>query len=83
MSNIHPVIAEPTNLTRSATRARQVPPPLRLSLTIVEAANSIGISRRQIYVELEARRLSSVRVGSRRLILVQELARWLGARPPA
>ncbi len=42
-------------------------PPPRLSLTVVEAANAIGISRRQIYVELQSRRLGSIKVGKRRL----------------
>ena len=54
----------------------------RLSLTIVEAAGAVGISRRQIYVELQSRRLASIKVGKRRLIPTEELKRWLRTRPP-
>lgn len=63
----------------AAVRVHSVMP--RLSLTIVEAAGAVGISRRQIYVELQSRRLASIRVGKRRLIPTEELKRWLGTRP--
>lgn len=43
----------------AAVRVHSVLP--RLSLTIVEAAGAVGISRRQIYIELQSRRLQASR----------------------
>ena len=65
--------------TEQGTRASSPPP--RLSLTIIEAAGAIGISRRQIYVEMQSKRLGSIKVGKRRLIPADELRRWFRARP--
>jgi excisionase family DNA binding protein len=57
--------------------------PSRLALSVQEAAELVGISRRQIYEEMSRGRLRSIKVGRRRLVPHEDLKHWLRARPPA
>lgn len=53
----------------------------RLALSVSEAAEEVRISRRQIYEELQAGRLRTVKVGRRRLVRREDLKLWLDSRP--
>jgi excisionase family DNA binding protein len=48
-----------------------------LALSIAQAADSTDVSRSQLYEEMRAGRLKYVKVGARRLILVEDLRDWL------
>lgn len=50
----------------------------RLTFTVSEAAEAIGISRSKLYTLLAQRQLRSVRVGRRTLIPVQAVLEFLG-----
>ena len=52
----------------------------RLAYSVPEVAKLVGLSRRQIYVEFEQGRLSSIKVGRRRLVRRSDLDRWLTAQ---
>lgn len=49
----------------------------RLTYSVAEAAQAVGISRRTIYELLRSRQLASIKIGSRRLIRSEELVRFL------
>lgn len=57
--------------------------PVRLALSVDEAADAVGISRVYLYAELKAGRLASKKIGKRRLIPVAALQAWLDAVPAA
>jgi excisionase family DNA binding protein len=50
-----------------------------LALSIRQACAVAGVSRSTLYEEIAAGRLKSVRIGARRLILVEDLRDWLRA----
>lgn len=52
-----------------------------LAYSVEEAAAAAGLSRSQLYIELDAGRLRGRKVGRRRLILADDLAEWLAALP--
>jgi len=49
----------------------------RLALTVEEAAQRLGMTRKALYGHLAAGRIPSIKLGRRRLIPVQSLERWL------
>lgn len=54
-----------------------------IGLSTDAAAQSVGVSRRFLFLEMAAGRLASKRVGRRRLIPVSSLQAWLVAMPDA
>ena len=50
-----------------------------LALSIRQACAVAGVSRSTLYEEIAAGRLKSIRIGARRLILVEDLRDWLRA----
>ena len=65
---------KPTDMTRPPDNRGQLPP--RLSLTVDEAARSLGISRDHFERHVMPN-LRVVRSGRRRLVPIGELDRWL------
>jgi excisionase family DNA binding protein len=57
--------------------APEAPAVPRLALTVPEAAAAVGVSPRLVWGALSAGELRGVRVGRRRLILVEQLRAWL------
>ena len=55
--------------------------PLRLALTIPEAAKAAGIGRSSLYEEIAKGRLQARKMGRRTIILIDELNRWLSTLP--
>ena len=53
----------------------------RLTYTVSEAAEAIGISRSKLYTLLAQGQLRSVRIGRRTLIPVQVVLEFLGVEP--
>jgi excisionase family DNA binding protein len=51
--------------------------PPRLALTIAEAAQSTGLSRSRLYLEVGAGRLRIKKSGRRTLVMMSELQRFL------
>lgn len=51
----------------------------KLALSVVEAAQAVGICRSRIYQEIEQKKLESIKVGGRRLVRVTALQKWLAA----
>jgi excisionase family DNA binding protein len=49
----------------------------RAAYSLDEAAQSLGLSRRTLYQLMDAGRLSTVKLGKRRLVPAQELERLL------
>ena len=49
----------------------------QLAVSVPEAAQAAGVSRSCLYEEMQAGRLKYVKVGTRRLTLVEDLRRWL------
>jgi excisionase family DNA binding protein len=49
----------------------------KLALSVVEAAQAVGICRSKLYEEIEQGKLESLKVGGRRLVRVSALQRWL------
>lgn len=49
----------------------------RITLSVPEAAQAVGVSRRTIYNWVHMPGFPSRKIGSRRLILVEELREWL------
>lgn len=53
---------------------------LPLTLTVVEAAAQMGISKRTVYTLISTGELPSLKVGSRRLLLRSTVAEYLASR---
>lgn len=51
--------------------------PPRLALSIVEAAQSIGLGRSTIYEAISSKNLPTYKVGGRRLVRPGDLSAWL------
>ena len=51
--------------------------------SVKEAVTVIGISRTKLYDEMRAKRLSARKIGRRRVILADEIARYLTTLPVA
>ncbi len=51
--------------------------PVRLALSCEEAAAALGVSRPTVYRLLDSGRLTSIKVGRRRLIAITELKSFL------
>lgn len=51
--------------------------------SVKEAVAAIGISRTKLYDEMRAKRLSARKIGKRRVILADEIARYLASLPVA
>lgn len=49
----------------------------RIALTVEEAAQRLGLTRKALYAHLAAGHIPSVRLGRRRLIPVAALEKWL------
>lgn len=49
----------------------------REALSVEECATATGISRAEIYVHIGSGKLPSVKLGRRRLVLLQSLREWL------
>ena len=54
---------------------------LPLAVSIEEAARMLGISRTLLYDEIKAGRIKTKKIGSRTIIEVEELRRYLRERP--
>ncbi len=54
----------------------------RLAVSITEAASVVGIGRTSMYREIERGTISTVRIGGRRLITIDELRRYVAALEP-
>jgi excisionase family DNA binding protein len=52
--------------------------PPRLLLSVGEAAAALGISRSTLYCEVAAGRLETVKIGARRLFVLEEVKRYVG-----
>ena len=53
---------------------------LRVSYSIPEVAEMVGISRRTVYEEIYSGRLSTLKIGARRLVSRRQLDAWLADR---
>jgi|JI10StandDraft_1071094.scaffolds.fasta_scaffold270244_3 excisionase family DNA binding protein len=53
------------------------------AISIKEACAYCGLGRTSIYSQIKAGRLASIKIGTRRLIRVAELERWLSAQEKA
>jgi len=53
----------------------------RLCLTMNEAAEAVGVSRRGLYNLAERDGLPTVKLGGRRLVRVSDLEAWIAAQP--
>jgi len=51
--------------------------PRPLALSVEQAAEAAGVSRSLLYQEMRAGRLKYVKIGARRVILVDDLRDWL------
>jgi excisionase family DNA binding protein len=49
----------------------------RLALSIMEAAQAVGISRAKLYTEIKTGSLATLRIGGRRVVRVVDLNSWL------
>ena len=62
-------------------------PPMRgrLSVSVEDAADMIGVSRSNLYERMQAGQLPYIKLGTRRLVLVSDLLALLAAHrsPPA
>jgi excisionase family DNA binding protein len=56
-----------------------VQPPVAYS--VPQTARLIGLSKGQVYIEINAGRLRSVKVGRRRLIPASAIDKWLASLP--
>lgn len=70
-----PRIAERERAARRIARARSTAP--RLAYSIDETAVALGVSRRTIYDLISDGRLTSAKIGARRVISHSELERFL------
>ncbi len=66
--------------TRRARRANPVPPENRIAVDVVTAADMLSVSRRHLYQLISAGDLATAKVGSRRLVRVAEIERFLVQR---
>jgi len=55
----------------------------RLAYSVVDAAKAVSISRSQLYLEIKAGRLKTVKVGVRTLVLADDLGAWLNSHRAA
>lgn len=53
----------------------------QLSLNLVEAARTAGISRSTLYKEIRRGELRVRKIGRRSIILIDDLKEWLDSRP--
>ena len=53
----------------------------RLAYTVPRAAELASISRSQVYVEIQAGRLTATKIGGRTVILHEDLITWLRNLP--
>jgi excisionase family DNA binding protein len=51
--------------------------PAKLAYSIPEAVAATAMSRAYIYAEIQARRLNATKIGSRTVILADDLRAWL------
>ena len=73
-------IQEDSRGTR-ATRGPRVEPPAPISVSVEQAAAMTGLSRSTLYEHIATGRLKSRVAGRRRIILVDELRRFLTELP--
>jgi excisionase family DNA binding protein len=57
------------------------PPVSRLSLSVAEAAEAVGLSKSYLYLAMKEGTLHFVKAGARRLIAVSELEAFLARLP--
>ena len=60
--------------------APEAPAVPRLALTVPEAAAAVGVSPRLVWGALSAGELRGIRLGRRRIILIEDLRAWLSSR---
>ena len=56
-------------------------PSQKFAYGVTEAAGLVSISRSQLYVEIQAGRLSAIKIGGRTLVTQEDLLTWLKSRP--
>ena len=52
----------------------------KLTLSVPEAAEALGVSRAQAYIMVNSGELPSIRVGRRRLVPLDKLRLWIDGR---
>ena len=57
--------------------------PERISVSVEEAAEMVGLGRSTLYVALTSGELPSMKIGKRRLIRVDALKAWVAAQEAA
>jgi excisionase family DNA binding protein len=60
-------------------KGRELP---KLAYSVMEIVESTSLSRASVYKAIRVGDLRSVRIGARRIILHEDLQRWLEGQPP-
>jgi len=69
-------------MSSTAQTAQQTAQPVpRLALSMDEAAEAVGVSRRGLYNLAERDGLRTIKLGGRRMVRVADLEAWLAAQP--
>jgi excisionase family DNA binding protein len=71
--------ARDTSSAEKIDKGRESP---RLAYSVMEIVRGTSLSKATVYKSIRLRKLRSHRVGARRVILPDDLQRWLAGKPP-